>query len=261
MTYQFSDTALAARRLSYLAQVFEPTTRSFLSGSAANRSGICLDLGCGIGHTTRLLYEITDSEVIGLDSSEGFLSIATDSAPSQIGFACHDVLKVPFPPGPADTLFCRFLLSHLSNPLTVVNRWVEQLQPGGCLLLEEVERIDVVDALFDDYLAIVAALLASQSQELYIGPILSTARPTSARVVHDRVADLSVPGAQAATMFHMNIQSWKNQDYIRDQYPPDLISDMQENLRTVADEETPAGPAVWSLRQIVISSDLPMSSD
>jgi len=41
MTYQFSDTELAARRLSYLAGVFEPTTRSFLAESAAHRQGIC----------------------------------------------------------------------------------------------------------------------------------------------------------------------------------------------------------------------------
>ena len=52
MTYQFSDTELAALRLSYLAGVFEPTTRSFLAESAAHRQGICLDLGCGLGHTT-----------------------------------------------------------------------------------------------------------------------------------------------------------------------------------------------------------------
>ena len=254
MTYQFSDTELAARRLSYLAGVFEPTTRSFLAESAAHLQGICLDLGCGLGHTTHLLAEITNSErVVGLDSSASFLSAAAATATPRTGFSPHDVLEVPFPTAPVDTVFCRFLLSHLSNPLSVVDRWVTQLRPAGRLLLEEVERIQIADPLFRDYLGVVTALLASESQQLYVGRLLATARPSSAEVIRNGVAELSVPGSKAATMFHMNIQSWKDREFVRQTYSADFVSDLQESLRAVAREEVAAGPVVWGMRQITIS--------
>jgi len=34
-----------------------------------------------------------------------------------IEFVCHDVTQEPFPTASADVLFCRFLLTHLHDPV------------------------------------------------------------------------------------------------------------------------------------------------
>ncbi|HXQ57593.1 MAG TPA: osmotically inducible protein OsmC, partial [Actinomycetes bacterium] len=78
--YAFGDSALAARRLGLLAQVFEPTSRSFLTDAAAHPVGpppeLAVDLGCGPGHTTRLLVSVLGPRrTLGLDQSAFFVAL------------------------------------------------------------------------------------------------------------------------------------------------------------------------------------------
>jgi hypothetical protein len=47
--YAFGDTALAAARLATVAEVFAPTSHSFLSNFAQRSFDLALDLGCGTG--------------------------------------------------------------------------------------------------------------------------------------------------------------------------------------------------------------------
>ena len=58
-TYTFGDDEVAARRLELLAHVYEPPTRALLARWAPPVVGLAVDLGCGPGHTTRLLHELT----------------------------------------------------------------------------------------------------------------------------------------------------------------------------------------------------------
>ena len=88
----------------------------------------------------------------------------------------HDVTQVPFPDGPVDLLYSRFLLTHLSDHRNVLDRWATQLHDQGLLMLEEVEAIDTDNEVFRLYLEIVEAMLAEQSQNLYIGRDLSSNR-------------------------------------------------------------------------------------
>jgi len=84
--YAFGDSALAARRLALLAEVFEPTSRSFLAHVGAQLAGpppqLAVDLGCGPGHTTRLLCSVLrPGHVLGLDQSASFVALAAGDAP------------------------------------------------------------------------------------------------------------------------------------------------------------------------------------
>src|SRR5918995_80789 len=96
--YVFGDTDLAAARLARVAEVFAPTSRSFLSNFAQSSFDFALDLGCGTGHTTHLLAEVLrPRSTVGLDRSESFVSLARPSATDGISFVQHDVTAVPFP--------------------------------------------------------------------------------------------------------------------------------------------------------------------
>jgi len=75
--YTFGDTPPAARRLDLLAALFEPPTASFLRRDALQQPGLAIDLGCGPGHTTRLVALTTGAvRTVGLDTSEAFLEAA-----------------------------------------------------------------------------------------------------------------------------------------------------------------------------------------
>jgi hypothetical protein len=95
-------------------------------------------------------------------------------------------------------------------------------------------------------------MLASQSTLLYLGPTLAGWQPGAGlRPYLSRVEQLPVTDQQAATMFHLNIQSWQHNDFIRATYPAAQIKALESRLAELA-----AGPAdtsriEWGLRQIV----------
>ena len=131
-SYAFGDGDRAARRLELVAKVFHDPSHAFLRRAVPAAPALAVDLGCGPGHTTRLLHEATASaRTVGIDSSEHFLAMASRTGGAGIAFARHDVRSVPFPAGPADVIYSRLLLAHLPEPAALVNRWVTQLRPGG----------------------------------------------------------------------------------------------------------------------------------
>ena len=142
--YTYGEGDLAARRLELVAELMEPSSRSFLAQAVGFCPHLALDLGSGLGHTTRLIAEVTGSEsVICIERSENLLSKARASAPEGVSFIGHDITQMPLPHGgEADLIHARLLLTHLPRPETAVEDWLTQLAPGGLLVLQEVERIE-----------------------------------------------------------------------------------------------------------------------
>src|ERR1700737_4933916 len=104
--YVFGDTDVAARRLDLVAETWASPSGAFLREEVRNRPRLALDLGCGPGHTTRLVASTTGAaKTIGLDSSEAFIARARADAPERVAFLHHDVMALPFPRGGA-TLGC-----------------------------------------------------------------------------------------------------------------------------------------------------------
>lgn len=251
MSYLFKDTEGAARRLQIVADVFAFSTRPFLQAVVGTAPEVAIDLGCGPGYTTRLLAEVTQCvRAIGLDSSENFLSQARRNAPAHLSFVHYDVTQIPFPTGAGDLIFCRLLLTHLRDPLSVVERWGTQLCPQGLLLLEEVEWIRTEHPLLHQYLEIQAALLRHQENELYIGPRLQQQQVNDGlRRRLSRVYHVPVSTRQAATMFSMNLPSWKHHPFIQQQYGA-IIDQMERELQALAIHATSSGENVWGMRQL-----------
>ena len=251
MEYLFGDTDLAAERLEVLARIFAEPSRPFVRECAPERGALAVDLGCGPGHTTHMLAGLVACEaVVGLDNSEHFISLARATATERISFALHDVTVTPFPIGPADTLYCRFLLTHQADPAAIVGRWVTQLRPGGRLLMEEVEWIRTDNAVFTSYLAIVAAMLADEDRELYVGPVLDALAPADGLARRSSaVARLAVTARDAATMFFMNMQFWKSNTFVQANWPQAELERLEQQLRKLAEGASGAG-VDWGLRQI-----------
>ncbi len=252
MSYLFRDTDLAARRLQVVADVYSPASRAFLQDIVINTPQIAVDLGCGPGYTTRMLAESTGCErALGIDASEHFLEWARQNAPEHISFVQHDVTQVPFPVEQSDLIYCRFLLTHLKDPQSIIERWATQLRPQGLLLMEEAEWIQTGHPLLSTYLAIVAATLEQQANQLYIGPQLDEMKVGNGlKRCMSRVYRLPVSTKQAATMFSMNIPSWKNQNFVRERYGLEMIEQLERDLVELAKTATGEGENTWGMRQI-----------
>jgi len=253
--YAFGDSALAARRLGLLARVFEPTSRSFLAAAvhlAGSPVELAVDLGCGPGHTTRLLVSVLrPRRTVGLDQSAFFVGLAAEDPPPGASFAVHDVTAVPFPCPPAGLLYCRFLLGHLADPAGALAGWATQLAPGGLLLVDEVERIRTGQPALRRYLELAAALLAARGHALEIGPRLQRLPdPPGLARRHDRAAPLAPPAARAAELFARNLAVWGDDAARSGVAAHQELDRLAAELAAVAAGQV-VGTIAWELRQQV----------
>ncbi len=251
--YQFSDSDLAARRLEYLAGVYDASSAEFIRSAVTTPVRRAVDLGCGPGHTTLLLASCARSrETYGLDSSSRFVALAQDRWAGRAVFRAHDVTVVPFPVPPADILYCRLLLSHMTDPSSLFDAWASQLEPGGRLLVEEVEWIETADLLFRQYLQMVDTLLARQGQRLYVGPLVHAAAGGGAWRRRSAVVPVDVKAEQAATMFWMNIRSWRRQPLARAIWSEQEMDELEQNLGDRALGRAPSGAIRWGFRRMAL---------
>jgi SAM-dependent methyltransferase len=262
VTYLFGDTELAARRLTVLARVFEPPTRDFLGAWRSGLGGLdpqlvaptVLDLGCGPGHTTRLLATLLDRHVIGLDSSDAFLYEARRLRPSRVSFQLHDVTDVAFPTPAAHLMYARFLLTHLEDVAAVLASWRANLRPGGWLLLEEPEWISTTVEPFRVYLDWVAASLRRCGTELYVGARLAEQAAASGgfSVRLDRVVEHDVADRDAATMFAWNLPSVRSAPEVAESHSATELDALQRELDDLAYGLGQGSRIRWGLRQLAL---------
>jgi SAM-dependent methyltransferase len=250
--YLFGDTDLAARRLEVLAGVFAASSRAFLTEATDTRLHLAVDLGCGPGYTTRLLADVLECEqTIGLDNSEHFIALAERTATDKVSFRLHDVTAMPFPVEPCDAIYARFLLTHQRDPEALIAKWATQLSSGGRLLLEEVDSIHTETAAFVEYLRIVEAMLTDGGGELYLGPPLGAMSDPPGLVRRSiRLAPSPVTTDLAAKMFSMNIQTWKHNAFVKENYSRESIERLEQALTDLAATPTNDKSIEWRLRQI-----------
>ena len=252
--YLFGDSDEATRRLEVIAEVYAGSSRAFLQDAVDFRPRLAVDLGCGPGYTTHLLADCLEcDQVVGLDSSEHFVNVAGKTSTDKVSFLLHDVTRVPFPIGPADLVFCRLLLTHLARPLNIVQEWATQLSSGGLLLIEEVEWIRTSSPLFGDYLEIVEAMLVDQRNHLYVGPIID--RFEDSRRLKRRaggVRMLRVSNRDAARMFLLNLRTWLHRPFIRDNYSPRTIANIEAELSALVEASSAGSDIEWGMRNLVL---------
>ncbi len=102
----------------------------------------CLDIGCGIGETTRQLAGRLGSsgEVVGLDINATLLAVAGDT-PSGFGanivYQEGDAHNLEFEDESFDFVFVRYVLQHLAKPEIVLAEMLRVCKPGGIVAVQE----------------------------------------------------------------------------------------------------------------------------
>ena len=251
--YLFGDSGTASHRLKVLADVFAESSRSFLSEATRERPCFAVDIGCGPGYTTRLAAEVLGPlRTVGIDSSEAFIEEARRSGGCRVSYMVHDASTVPFPVGPADVIYARFVATHLVDPETAVGRWGSQLVQGGLLLLDEVDSITTSNDVLSRYLDMLAPLLAHEGKTLCVGPALSGMRLPGLKTSVDRVRRLRVQNRQAAAMFRLNLETWRSHPFAVERYGADALRLLAEELEGEASDTGGESGIEWGMRQIVL---------
>lgn len=122
---------------------FNSSTKNFLLANGLKPGMRVLDLGCGAGIMTRWIAEQigSDGAVVGIDSDPQQVEFANTMAEQEHFFNCHfqtlsayDINEIQHP---VDLVYCRFLLHHLNDPDSVIEKIYALLKPNGIFISEE----------------------------------------------------------------------------------------------------------------------------
>jgi trans-aconitate 2-methyltransferase len=251
MRYTFGTTKRAVDRLEKIAGFFNPLAEEFLRECITGKIETALDLGCGPGFTTDMIYRtLKCKKVYGFDNSKEMFEYAEKRFNHCI-FILHDIKDFPFPVKP-DFMYTRFLLSHMKNAVDLVNKWVNELKKNGYLLIEEVEDIDTNVDAFKKYLSVNRGLVASEGAVLYVGEILSTG-DYDAEVLHNEKISLQVNNSTAASWFYPNtVTIWKKEEYVQDKLSRGEREHSSKELLRILKENDKRSNITWYMRRILL---------
>jgi trans-aconitate 2-methyltransferase len=255
MRYTFGTTKKAADRLGDIAIIFNPLAAEFLLKHIDRNIETALDLGCGPGFTTDMLYRtLKCKKVYGFDNSKEMLEYAKKRF-TRCSFVFHDVTHFPFS-FKSDFMYARFLLSHMENVVGLVNKWINELKKGGWLFLEEVEDIDTDIEAFKKYLQISRGLVASEGATLYVGKILSGG-DYDAEVLYNEKISLPVNNSTAASWFYPNTVSiWGKEEYVLKNIPKEERENISHELLRILKSDDESSNIIWYMRRILLRKTL-----
>ncbi len=225
-----------------------------MTDATLGRLSLAVDLGCGPGRSTRLLADILrPSRTVGLDSSEHYVALASESATDAVWFRLHDVTALPLPVGPVDLVFCRLLLSHLGRPRDAITGWATQLSANGRIAIEETESIDTSNSVLTTYIDILDTTMQAQGQQLFIGPEIDRiGDELGLSPLMNRVFRLKVPASKAAAMNYLNIQTWRRNSFVTENYDASVIDGLEADLKSLADDTNDGDYVEWGMRQLLL---------
>ncbi|MBI4942300.1 MAG: class I SAM-dependent methyltransferase [Actinobacteria bacterium] len=268
--YTFGTTPDAAHRLALLADLFAPPTRDLLARcvppDAARPVRHAVDLGCGPGHTTRLLHAATGAaRTTGVERSAEFLALArrelsdggseggSDDGSDGVTYVEADATRAPLPVDPADVVHARFLLTHLAAPVEALRTWAGALADGGRLVLHEVAALDSADPVLHRYYGLVADLQRHHGQALDIGDRLGALGAAAGLTVeHAAVVAWQPDTARMAALHVINLRTWRHDPYITGSTDPADLDALDAGLVEIA-RGRPCAPVEQSLGEAVLT--------
>ena len=123
-------------RLRMIEQVFDPSSRRRLLSTGLKAGWRCLEVGPGAGSIMTWMGEVVGptGQVVAVDLDPKFLSEAKRTHLSVIR---ADIRTAQLPEQSFDVVHARYVLIHVPEYETVLNRMLGCLKPGGWLVLEE----------------------------------------------------------------------------------------------------------------------------
>jgi len=253
MRYTFGHTIKAAERLKRIADFFNPLAKDFIQANVSEKINSAVDLGCGPGYTTSMVAEATGAiEITGIDISKYFIELAMNQYP-QYNFKIGDVTNLSLPLQ-YDLVYCRFLLSHLKNISDLLERWTQILNPGGYIIIDELEDIKTTAPVFKKYLQINEGLINSQGAELYVGRYLD--KFISKFIVLNSESDfIHVDDSVAAGWFYPNTVSvWESEKYVRNTIQESERMRIATELFNIQNQKNGISNITWKMKRIVITT-------
>jgi len=244
--YTFGDDEPAVQRLALVAEAYETVSRALLERHVPPGAPVVVDAGCGPGFSTELIARACrPRRLIGLDASEAFLRSARQRVPAA-EFVAHDVTAVPFPTPPVDVMYARLVLAHLGDPPAILDRWRQQLGPGGILVSEELEGIEAPAGPLRDYDDLSSAIVRAGGGVMCAGPLLAD--------LGGRCLPVVAPAALAARIYSFNVRLWRERDDTG--IGNDELARLEQALADVAQSDDHQTVA-WIVRQTVLSPGTP----
>lgn len=254
--YTFGDQGPAAERLRRLAALYERLSEAALQRAMEvhERSiATAIDLGAGPGFTTELVARVSGApRVIGFERSAAFCREARARAPAQIEFVEQDVASALLAVGDAELAFCRFLLTHLVDPMATLASWRKALRPGGILVLIELENLSSTDPVLSRYYEIIEGMQAHNGQRMHIGGALDEfARQAGYEICESRAVETGIPASAMATLHRPNLENVRQDAWVRLHVSDPEIEAIATGLERIAAERDGRTPIENRVRVVL----------
>jgi SAM-dependent methyltransferase len=168
-------------RLRVVSEALESSTLSLLAVAGLQPGMRCLDVGCGGGEVTVAMAHVVGprGRVVGVDMDAVKIGLARqeaiDSELTHLEFRAGDVSALPRDEM-FDVVFARLVLTHVAEPLAVLQRMVAVVAPGGVVVVEDMDHSAVFthprcDAM-ERYVALYDQAARARGGDPEIGPKL-----------------------------------------------------------------------------------------
>jgi ubiquinone/menaquinone biosynthesis C-methylase UbiE len=142
--YVHTRDAKEYQRLRDQARMWQEATAQVLATVGLGRGMSCLDVGCGPGAVMQLMAERVGPEgrVTGIEIDAALAAQSLHALRREGGahfeLIAADLLKLKTPSGaPFDLTFCRLLLMHMRDPVTILEKMSAWTKPGGVVVAQE----------------------------------------------------------------------------------------------------------------------------
>jgi SAM-dependent methyltransferase len=134
--FQRTEDQKELERLRMIERVFDPASRRRLLGTGLQAGWRCLEVGPGAGSIMTWMGEMVGptGQVVAVDLDPKFLG---ESEQSNVEIVRADIRTAQLPEQSFDLVHARYVLIHIPDYETALNRMLDCLKPGGWLVLEE----------------------------------------------------------------------------------------------------------------------------
>ena len=161
----------------------------------------------------------------------------------------------PLPVPPADLVFARYLLTHLSDPADALRGWAPTLRGSGRLIVQETADMRSSDPALGRYYELVADLQRHHGQDLTVGSRLRRlAEGSGLSVVHSAIRSVRPPVRAMARLHALNLRTWRNDAHARAAFDADELDDLSRRLEQLAAAAAPDAVVDHTLGELVLDA-------